>query len=67
MSDYPLFAANPAAQRPFSVSELTAQIKDLLEAAFPAVWVAGEISNFARPQSGHCYLTLKDDRRNCGP
>ncbi len=62
MSDYPLFAANPAAQRPFSVSELTAQIKDLLEAAFPAVWVAGEISNFARPQSGHCYLTLKDDR-----
>jgi exodeoxyribonuclease VII large subunit len=26
------------------------------------VWVAGEISNFARPQSGHCYLTLKDDR-----
>ena len=28
----------------------------------PEVWVAGEISNFARPQSGHCYLTLKDDR-----
>jgi exodeoxyribonuclease VII large subunit len=45
-----------------SVWELTAQIKDLLEAAFPAVWVEGEISNFARPQSGHCYLTLKDDR-----
>jgi exodeoxyribonuclease VII large subunit len=48
--------------RPLSVSELTAQIKDLLEAGFPAVWVAGEVSNFARPQSGHCYLTLKDDR-----
>lgn len=47
---------------PLSVSELTAQIKDLLEAAFPEVWVAGEISNFVRPQSGHCYLTLKDDR-----
>ena len=49
-------------QRPLSVWELTSQIKDLLEAAFPAVWVAGEVSNFARPQSGHCYLTLKDDR-----
>jgi exodeoxyribonuclease VII large subunit len=49
-------------QRPLSVSELTSQIKDLLEAGFPAVWVAGEVSNFARPQSGHCYLTLKDDR-----
>jgi len=53
---------SPSAQRPLSVWELTSQIKDLMEGAFPAVWVAGEISNFARPQSGHCYLTLKDDR-----
>ena len=52
----------PTAERPLSVWELTSQIKDLMEAAFPAVWVAGEVSNFARPQSGHCYLTLKDDR-----
>lgn len=44
-----------------SVSALTARIKELLEAAFPAVWVCGEISNFSRPNSGHCYLTLKDD------
>lgn len=44
-----------------SVSELTAQIKDLLETAFPAVWVSGEVSNFSRPRSGHCYLTLKDE------
>ncbi len=43
-----------------SVSELTAQLKATLEGAFPSVWVAGEISNFSRPQSGHCYLTLKD-------
>ncbi|MBU4271387.1 MAG: exodeoxyribonuclease VII large subunit [Planctomycetes bacterium] len=57
-----MLSAAPSPQRPLSVSELTAQIKDLLEAAFPEVWVAGEISNFARPQSGHCYLTLKDDR-----
>jgi exodeoxyribonuclease VII large subunit len=48
--------------RPLSVWELTAQVKDLVEAAFPSAWVTGEISNFSRPQSGHCYLTLKDDR-----
>jgi exodeoxyribonuclease VII large subunit len=52
----------PTTERPLSVWELTSQIKDLMEAAFPEVWVAGEVSNFARPQSGHCYLTLKDDR-----
>ncbi len=44
-----------------TVAELTEQIKDLLEAGFASVWVAGEISNLSRPQSGHCYLTLKDD------
>ena len=44
-----------------SISELTARIKDLLETSFSDVWVAGEISNFARPRSGHCYLTLKDE------
>ncbi|HEX3727024.1 MAG TPA: exodeoxyribonuclease VII large subunit [Pirellulales bacterium] len=45
-----------------SVSQLTEQIKGVLEGHFPAVWVSGEISNFSRPQSGHCYLTLKDDQ-----
>ena len=56
------FSDNLVPTRPLSVSELTAQVKDLVEAAFPDIWVAGEISNFSRPQSGHCYLTLKDDR-----
>lgn len=45
-----------------TVADLTDHIKELLEGAFGSVWVAGEISNFSRPQSGHCYLTLKDDR-----
>ena len=44
-----------------SVSQLTAELKDVLEGCFGAVWVSGEISNLSRPQSGHCYLTLKDD------
>jgi exodeoxyribonuclease VII large subunit len=54
--------SSPSAERPLSVWELTSQLKDLLEGAFPAVWVAAEISNFTRSQSGHCYLTLKDER-----
>jgi exodeoxyribonuclease VII large subunit len=46
---------------PLSVSELTGQVKELLEGTFPSVWVAGEISDFAQPRSGHCYFTLKDE------
>ena len=46
----------------WSVYDLTARIKDSLESGFRSVWVGGEISNFSRPQSGHCYFTLKDDR-----
>lgn len=51
-----------AAEPILSVADLTHQIKDCLEGNFPGVWVSGEISNFSRPQSGHCYLTLKDDQ-----
>ncbi|MBN2024936.1 MAG: exodeoxyribonuclease VII large subunit [Pirellulales bacterium] len=45
-----------------TVSELTAGIKELLETALADVWVSGEIADFARPRSGHCYFTLKDDQ-----
>ncbi len=51
-----------SAQRVLSVSELTGQIKNVLEGRFARVWVGGEISNLSRPQSGHCYLTLKDEQ-----
>jgi exodeoxyribonuclease VII large subunit len=60
--DEPLLPDEPATPQVLSVWQLTAEIKDLMERSFPLVWVAGEVSNFARPQSGHCYLTLKDDR-----
>lgn len=50
------------AQTILTVSQLTAEIKDLLETAYPLVWVQGEIANLSRPSSGHCYLTLKDDQ-----
>jgi exodeoxyribonuclease VII large subunit len=51
---------HPEASQPLTVSQLTLQIKDSLETGFPAVWVSGELSDVARPQSGHIYLTLKD-------
>ena len=46
----------------FTVSALTEQIKDLLEGKFDFIWVEGEISNFRKPASGHCYMVLKDDK-----
>jgi exodeoxyribonuclease VII large subunit len=49
-------------ERALSVSELTGQIKGLLESRFQSVWVSGEVSNLSRPSSGHCYLTLKDEQ-----
>ncbi|TDI73580.1 MAG: exodeoxyribonuclease VII large subunit [Betaproteobacteria bacterium] len=43
-----------------SVSELNHSAKDLLEHAFPLLWVSGEISNLKRYDSGHWYFSLKD-------
>jgi exodeoxyribonuclease VII large subunit len=45
-----------------SVSQLNRSVRHLLETQLPMLWVEGEISNFARPASGHWYLTLKDDQ-----
>jgi exodeoxyribonuclease VII large subunit len=44
----------------YTVSRLNREAKLLLETALPPLWVEGEISNFARPASGHWYFTLKD-------
>ncbi len=44
----------------FSVSELNRTVRDVLEGALGPIWVAGELSNIARPASGHIYFTLKD-------
>ena len=45
-----------------SVSELTGQIKELIESAFPDVLVEGEISNVKESRNGHLYFTVKDDQ-----
>ena len=47
--------------RIFSVSEITSQVRESLEAAFPFVWVRGQVSNLSRPASGHVYFSLKDE------
>jgi exodeoxyribonuclease VII large subunit len=43
-----------------SVSELTAQVKRLLEKSVGLIWVGGEVSNLRAQSSGHIYFTLKD-------
>ncbi|HYA96873.1 MAG TPA: exodeoxyribonuclease VII large subunit [Methylomirabilota bacterium] len=49
-------------RRIWTVSELTARIRDLLARNFTDMWVTGEISNARVAQSGHLYFTLKDER-----
>jgi exodeoxyribonuclease VII large subunit len=51
----------PPTIKVFTVGELTRAIKGMLEDAYTPVWVEGEVSNLARPSSGHLYLTLKDE------
>ena len=43
-------------------SQLNTLARDLLESAFPLIWVEGELGNVTRPASGHLYFTLKDAR-----
>jgi len=57
----PDFDDNPiAAREVYTPSALTRFVRDLLEDALPLIWIEGEISNFAKPASGHLYFTLKD-------
>ncbi len=44
----------------FSVSRLNREVRAVLEGSFPLLWISGEISNLARPVSGHIYFSLKD-------
>ena len=51
----------PDPGRIYTVSELTRELKALLEKRFAFVWVQAEISNFRVPSSGHYYFALKDE------
>src|SRR5271154_6009197 len=49
-----------ASRKVLSVSELTSQVRGLLEKQIGQVWVSGEITNLRAQSSGHFYFTLKD-------
>lgn len=44
----------------YSVSRLNGEVRAVLDSSFPLLWVEGEISNLAKPTSGHIYFSLKD-------
>ena len=46
----------------YSVSDITGDVKSILESAFDSIWVEGEISNLRIAGSQHAYFVLKDDR-----
>jgi len=48
--------------RIWTVGEITRTVRTLLEDKFDEVWVQGEICNFRRQASGHCYFGLKDEK-----
>jgi len=48
----------------FSVSEVTAHLKQVIEAQIEPLYVRGEISNYTRHPSGHIYFSLKDANAN---
>ncbi len=49
------------AEPAYSVTEITREIRDLLEGQLRDVWIEGEISNYRHHSSGHRYFNLKDE------
>jgi len=45
-----------------SISDLNSEVALMLSRSFGVLWLEGEISNFARPASGHFYFSLKDQK-----
>ncbi len=45
----------------WTVSQVNRAVRNLLESQLPALWVSGEVANWKRARSGHCYFTLKDE------
>ncbi len=42
------------------IAEVTSAAKDVIEGAFPPMWVKGEVTNFTAHRNGHWYFTLRD-------
>jgi exodeoxyribonuclease VII large subunit len=41
-------------------SSVNAAVRELIDGVFPPLWISGEVSNFTRARSGHCYFSLRD-------
>ena len=46
----------------YTVSELTREIKNLIETSFPPIWIEGEVTDLRAARSQHLYFSIKDDR-----
>jgi len=46
----------------WSVSDVNRAVRTLIEKGFGELWVGGEVANWTRARSGHCYFTLKDEQ-----
>ena len=51
----------PAPENIYTITRLNREVGQLLKDAFSIIWIEGEISNLAKPASGHFYFTLRDD------
>lgn len=56
----PAVTPTPPTREVLTPSSLNRRVRDLLEGHLPSVLIEGELSNLARPASGHLYFTLKD-------
>jgi exodeoxyribonuclease VII large subunit len=71
VTDSEAFPADPGFEDPASlsppeptiwtVSQVNQAVRTLLEQSLPPLWVSGEVANWKRAGSGHCYFTLKDE------
>ena len=59
--DRPSGTNPPPAPRVWTVRQVNRASRLLLEESLPRLWVGGEVTNFRRQRSGHCYFTLKDE------
>lgn len=55
-----LVAPGESPSAAISVATLTRTVKDVLEGAFPPLWVRGEVTDFKQHRNGHWYFTLRD-------
>jgi exodeoxyribonuclease VII large subunit len=60
MTAAPATGATAPEREIYTVSRLNSEVRKLLEQEFARIWLEGELSNIARPSSGHLYFSLKD-------